>query len=341
LIDVLRHAFMITSFVFVMMLVVEYLNILTDGAWRRRLARSAWGQYIFAAALGVLPGCLGSFAVVAMYSHRVMSLGAVVAAMIATSGDESFLMLAMFPARAVHVFAILFGLGIVGGALTDAIARRSNLGVSLECPGLEIHEEHRCSRFPRGEIVRQWKSCTPARGILAVVLVAIVIAIVTGQVGPPEWNWIRQTLLLASAVALFIVATVHDHFLEEHLWEHIARKHIPRIFLWTLGALMAMYVLTEHMAFDVESAAGKGRFILLFTACLVGLIPQSGPHMIFVTLFAKGAIPVSILLANSIVQEGHGMLPLLADSRKAFFVIKAIKFAIGLVVGVTALMAGY
>ena len=32
-----------------------------------------------------------------MYSHRVLSLGAVVTAMIATSGDEAFVMLAMIP----------------------------------------------------------------------------------------------------------------------------------------------------------------------------------------------------------------------------------------------------
>jgi hypothetical protein len=332
---------MIASFVFVMMLVIEYLNILTAGTWRKQLSRSAWGQYLFAAALGVLPGCLGAFAVVAMYSHRVMSLGAVVAAMIATSGDESFVMLALYPARAAMIFAILFALGIAGGAITDAIAKRRDLEEALECAGLEIHDEHQCSVFPRNEIVRQWKECSPARGILAVVLLAIIIAIVTGQVGPTEWNWIKETLLIASVVALFIVATVHDHFLEEHLWKHIAKKHMPRIFLWTFGVLVAMYILTEHLEFDIEAAAGKGRFALLFMACLIGLVPQSGPHMIFVTLFAKGAIPISILIANCIVQEGHGMLPLLADSRKGFIVIKLIKFAIGMLVGVAALMTGY
>jgi hypothetical protein len=332
---------MIASFVFVMMLVVEYLNVLTAGAWRRQLSRSTWGQYLFASALGVLPGCLGAFAVVAMYSHRVMSLGAVVAAMIATSGDESFVMLAMYPERAALIFSILFVLGIVCGALTDAVAKRHGLGESLQCAGLEIHEENRCSCFPKGEIARQWSACSPARGILAIVLLLIIIAILTGQVGPAEWNWIKQTLLVASAVALFIVATVHDHFLEEHLWEHIAKKHMPRIFLWTLGVLVLMHILTEHLDLDIEAAAGRGRFVLLLMACLVGLIPQSGPHMIFVTLFAKGAIPISILLANSIVQEGHGMLPLLADSRRGFIVIKLIKFAIGMLVGVSAFMTGY
>lgn len=35
--DSLSHAMMITGFVFVMMLVIEYLNVLTEGIWQRGL----------------------------------------------------------------------------------------------------------------------------------------------------------------------------------------------------------------------------------------------------------------------------------------------------------------
>ncbi len=41
------------------------------------------------------------------------------------------------------------------------------------------------------------------------------------------------------------------------------------------------------------------------------------------------------------VQDGHGMLPMLADSRREFVVIKAINFAVGLVIGAAALAVGY
>jgi hypothetical protein len=340
MIGILRQALLITGFVFVMMVVIEYLNILTAGVWRKRLSRNRWGQYVLASALGFLPGCLGAFAVVAMYSHGVVTFGAVVAAMIATAGDESFVMLALFPVRAVQLFAALFVLGIVGGAVADLFKRRFGISDSFECEDLVIHD-HTCACFPRGEILKQWRECIPARGILTVALGLSIVAIMTGQVGPQEWNWIRQTLLVVSAVALFIVATVHDHFLEDHMWNHIAKKHIPRIFLWTFGALAVFYVLTEHLDISLETIAGRGRYVLLLTACLVGLIPQSGPHMIFVTFYAKGAMPISILLANSIVQEGHGLLPLLADSKRSVLAIKIFKFILGLVVGTAALAAGY
>ena len=45
LLGVVRHALMITSFVFVMMLVIEYVNVLTQGAWQQKLTRHRWGQY--------------------------------------------------------------------------------------------------------------------------------------------------------------------------------------------------------------------------------------------------------------------------------------------------------
>jgi hypothetical protein len=73
--------------------------------------------------------------------------------------------------------------------------------------------------------------------------------------------------------------------------------------------------------------------IILILAVLIGVIPESGPHLIFVTLFINGSIPFGTLLASSIVQDGHGALPLLAESKKSFFFAKAINIFIGLVVG--------
>jgi hypothetical protein len=40
------------------------------------------------------------------------------------------------------------------------------------------------------------------------------------------------------------------------------------------------------------------------------------------------------------VQDGHGSLPLLAETRKGFFLIKAINIAVGLIVGLIGIFAG-
>lgn len=339
MLDIAKHAFMITGFVFVMMLVVEYVNVLTRGAWEERLRDRRWLQYVLAVMLGASPGCLGAFAVVAMYSHGSVGFGAVVAAMIATSGDEAFVMLAMIPKQSLVLFGLLAITAFAAGALTDLGVGRHADWPSRICGELELHDDEACQCFARGAIVDQWKQCSPARGILTVALALFVVALVAGEVGPPTWNWIRLTLLLTSGVALFIVVTVPEHFLEEHLWRHVALTHAPRVFLWTLGALIGMYYLVEGM--HLENALWEGKWLVLLVACLVGLVPESGPHLIFLTLYAQGSVPFSVLLAGSIVQDGHGMLPMLAHSRQGFVLVKGINLVAGLATGATAMALGY
>ncbi len=327
---------MITGFVFVMMLVIEYANVLTSGTWQQGLTRSRWGQYLLAALLGATPGCLGAFAVVTMYSHRMISLGAVVAAMIATSGDESFVMLAMIPREAVLLTGILFVIGVLSGFITDGLVSRIGFLKTDVCESLQVHDFENCECYPRGKILAQWKSFSPFRTILALVLGSFVVFTAVGQIGPAEWDWVRISILVVSGLALFIVATVPDHFLEEHLWNHVARKHVPRIFLWTFGTLLVMQFLLGQLNLE-----GETPWVGLGSASFVGLIPESGPHIVFVVLFAKGTIPFSILLASSIVQDGHGMLPMLAHSRKTFFLVKLINLVIGGSIGAIVLLVGW
>ncbi len=139
---------------------------------------------------------------------------------------------------------------------------------------------------------------------------------------------------MTSLASLVIVLIVPDHFLREHLWGHIIKKHFLKILLWTFGALLVIHFLLDDL--NLEGWLDRNFLIVLFIAVLVGLIPESGPHLIFVTLFFKGAIPFSILLANSIVQDGHGALPLFAESKRSFFLMKLINMIIGIVAGLVA-----
>lgn len=337
--DSLPHALMITGFVFVMMLVIEYLNVLTQGVWQHGLRGSRWRQYLLATLLGATPGCMGAFAVVALYSHRVVSLGAVVAAMIATSGDESFVMLTMIPGTAGLIFLILLLVGIVAGVITDSLLGDKIAEWSAVPHEFDLHEDESCECFPKGQIVKQWKECSLSRGVLMLVLVLFILGLLAGHLGPPAWNWIRITLLLTSSAGLFIVTTVPDHFLETHLWEHVAKTHVPRVFLWTFSALIFMHLLVDQ--FHLSGWMQGNPLIMLLAACVVGLVPESGPHLVFLTLYTQSAVPFSVLLASSIVQDGHGMLPLLADSRGIFFRVKAINLTAGLTLGFVGYVFGW
>jgi len=252
MINVLNHALMITGFVFVMMLLIEYINVLTAGGWQQKVAEHKWGQYLLAAILGAIPGCLGAFTIATMYSHGILSIGSVVAAMIATSGDESFVMLAMIPEQAIVITVILFAVGIFAGSLTDFFIKRWKISQPTIEHSLAVHVEEKCQCFPgSGIIIKQWKACTPSRGILTGFILILILAIISGEIGPPTWDWMRITILVVSTLSFFIVITVPDHFLEEHLWNHVALKHLPRVFIWTFGTLLVMHVL--HTMFMMPS----------------------------------------------------------------------------------------
>ena len=147
-----------------------------------------------------------------------------------------------------------------------------------------------------------------------------------------EADWIRIILIVLFVAILIIVIVAEEHFLEEHLWQHVIKVHLPKIFFWTFGVILCLTILNNYV--NIHDLIDSKPFIVLLIAILIGLIPQSGPHLIFLILFANGDLPLGIFLANSIVQDGHGALPLLAESRKAFFVSKGIKIGLAVILGI-------
>lgn len=125
--------------------------------------------------------------------------------------------------------------------------------------------------------------------------------------------------------------TVPNHFIKKHIWEHIVKMYLPRIFLWVLGTLIFMHFLMSYI--DIQTWISTNMFVVLLVAVLIGSIPESGPHLSFVTLFAQGSIPLSILLASSISQDGHGMLPLLAEAKKSFLAVKLVNMTYAFIEG--------
>ncbi|MGM0440437.1 MAG: putative manganese transporter [Chlamydiota bacterium] len=337
MLETLQETLMITGFVFVMMLLIEYINVLTKGHWRSWLSNNKWQQYLLATLLGILPGCLGAFAVVSMYNHCLLSLGAVVATMIATTGDGAFLMFALIPKTTLFINIALFIIAILSGWAIDKISRRWKVLPAPSCDVMAIHREERCRIFPSSQqFWEQWRSCNLARIFLTLIIIALTGSLILGYIGPQSWNYLKITLLAIYLLALFMVATVPTHFLKEHLWHHVTLKHLPRMFLWILGSLTALHFLQENL--EITNLINHNLWIVLLLACIIGIIPESGPHLIFITLYAKGIVPFSILFASSIVQDGHGMLPLLADSRKSFIFVKGVNFIIGLTLGALLLI---
>lgn len=330
---------MISGFVFIMMVLIEYINVQSKGLWQKHLTGSKWKQYLISGVLGAIPGCLGAFVVVALYTHQLVSLGAVVATMIATSGDEAFVMFAMFPRQAALLTLILLLIGILAGYLTDKMFKVKGIVKELSEHSLVLHEDNNCKCFQKDQFWPQLVHPSLARLAIAAGIISLIIGLMTGLLSGNAEMWVKITLMISFTFVLFIVGTVPDHFLEKHIWDHIVKVHLPRIFLWVFGILVGMHFLNHF--FNVEAWISNNMWAVLVIAVLLGMIPESGPHLVFVTLFASGTIPFSILMANSISQDGHGMLPMLAESKKTFLIVKVINIAYALVAGAAGLFFGF
>jgi hypothetical protein len=335
IIEVVKNTIMITSFVLVIMLLIEYINVKSKGSWIKGIEKRQWLQYIICSALGIIPGCVGAFAVVSMYIHNLVSFGALLSALIVTFGDEAFVMFALMPLATLKLCAIILVIGLIGGFIADKLIKarllKPNIKLHLEIHNIETDEKI----FDFKNILSHLRNMSFARGALLGGIFLIIVGIVAGEFNESNahssWYWEQISFFVVMIIGLFIILTVSEHFLEDHLWKHLFKKHFVRIFLWTFGTLLFIHIFNSYLHWDAWIKSNQ--LIILVLAVLIGIIPESGPHLIFVTLFLENAIPFTTLLASSIVQDGHGALPLLAESKRSFFLAKAINILIGLIVG--------
>jgi hypothetical protein len=128
-------------------------------------------------------------------------------------------------------------------------------------------------------------------------------------------------------------------FLREHVLDHIILEHAPRLFLWIFIPLFIIDTVT--LGFDFSSyVSGMSVLVLIIFAALVGVIPESGPHLVFVILYSRGLIPLPVLIVNTLSQDGHGLLPLLSHSFKDTVYVQIFTTVFSLAVGILLYMAG-
>lgn len=382
IIEIFRNSIYIAGLVIIMMLVIEYFNVATRGHQFTKVQKSPARQVLIGAILGLIPGCMGGFAAVSLFSHNIFGFGALLATMISDTGDETFVMFSAFPQYALLIKAITFTLGVIAGMVVNIVVQKRQGSMSLGYNydhELEIHEHAEHTGHFWNNVRNNIKKLSGVRLIVVLAILFFILSLVTGQMehdhskhemteteylcdehssmedfpcenhehihnshdGSFFFNeyWINILFAIFALGALFIVLGSDEHFFTEHIMHHVIYKHLLRIFLWTFGSLLAIYGLSLFVGFDQWLHENKLTMLLL--AIGVGLIPQSGPHIVFISLFMSGQIGLSVLLANSIVQNGHSGLPLLAASRKSFVKVKLIGAFIALIVGLLGYFIGF
>lgn len=337
----------------VMMLIIEYVNVISGGQRLQNLQNSRFKQLIVAASLGLIPGCIGGFAIVSLFTHGIVNFGALTAVMIVSLGDEAFMMFAAMPETSIVIVFLLFIIAVFTGFIINLFVKKS------PAPDYRNHFEIQthANKNIYGNILQNLKNITYQRIILIAGTAVFIVGILSGLLNHSHETqfagencmhhlnhvfnerWLNIIFAIISIATLFVIIKVDDRFLNSHFWGHIIKKHFLKILVWTLGALFVIYFLLHFI--NINEWTSNNRISVLLFALIVGFIPESGPHIIFIVLFMNGSIPFSVLLANSFVQDGHSALPLLAESKKGFIYMKLIKLAIGIIIGFTGILAGF
>jgi hypothetical protein len=302
------------------------------------------------ALLGVSPGCGGAIVLMPLYARGRVSYGTVVAALAATMGDSSWVVMAADPGFALRIHALLFAVGLVTGYVVDALGV-DPVGAPAR-PPTEARPRPEALPVPaRGPAMATafWGLTTPA----FLVSVPVVFQMLDPQRLTGMLRGLDPYLILGVAgtlVAAVIFAAGRGRFADDTVETAHARsvrqtlRHAAHeasfVTVWVAVAYVAWAAFTRTTGVDgselpLIGAAG------VIAGALVGLIPGCAVQIVFTGLYVSGGIPLPTLAANAISQDGDALIPLAALRRRSAALATVITTIPALVVGMALLVLGF
>ncbi len=336
-------------FVGAMLLFFGYLNYRAAGGVIDAIRRHKRFQVLIGAALGTSPGCGGAIFVMPLYLRGTVTYGTVIATLIATMGDSSFVIISKMPRQAVYIHLISLVVGILAGYAIDAFGigarlvrptqattpagRRSSAGrwphlghSAGDSIGEALHPDgHEVPGTLGYEITHRgyglyWLVC-------AVGFVLGVILLTQQDVSRWLGFDLNRVVGLAGLALSVIWLVAGRHGLADDTHAEFEEKvaSLKETFIhdahetafvtfWVFVAYAAYELFMHFTQLDLQAlVAQAGVLPVVATAC-IGLIPGCGPQIIIVTLYTEGVIPFSALVAHTLSQDGDALFPIIAMS---------------------------
>ena len=363
----LADAFMqVGVFVALMLALFGYVQYRTGDRLTRFLAARWRSAPLIGALLGVTPGCGGAILVMPLYLRGTVSFGTVVAALVATMGDASFVILAADLELALWLHGLLLVAGIATGYLTDALGIAPRVPVpdhARPAPGAaRIASVGAAEAFPpRPAAVGPVTPLEPLpRAFWALAAAGLVfgLPVVTGVtdgatlartfagVDPYLWAGVAGTLT-AAVVLLRSGAGLGDDTLasmEEKrgsvagMLRHGARE-TSFVTSWVAVAYLVTTWVIQLGGVDLGATVAAAGIVGVLIGAGIGLIPGCAVQVVLTGLYVSGLVPFATLAANALSQDGDALFPLLMMDRRSSLVATVLTTVPGVAIGSALLVA--
>jgi len=325
-------------FVGAMLLFFGYLNYKYAGGLIRTIQKHKRLQVIFGAILGASPGCGGAIFVMPLFLRGTVTSGTAVATLISTMGDSSFVIISRMPEQAIYIHAISFVAGIACGYLVDALGLRHELAEA----------RHASTRRTKPPSVARSPHVGHEAGDNVGRALHSRVREVPGRLG---YEARIVGLFGAGLSVLWLIAGHHTIADDTHaeLEEKLASlkemlihnaHETSFVTFWVFVAYSAYALFMHWSQLDLRAIVDQaGVWSIIATAC-VGLIPGCGPQILTVTLYTKGVIPFSALVAHTLSQDGDALFPVLAMSPRAALWLTIMTTVPAVAIGVVFYLMG-
>jgi hypothetical protein len=335
----LADAFMeVGVFVAVLVALVGWLRWRQGDRVGEVLARHARWAPLLGAMLGVSPGCAGAILVMPLFARGSVSFGTVVAALVATMGDSSWIVIAHDPVFALRIHALLFVVGTCTGYLVDTVGLRprARATVPVAVPAR--------SPVPTPVVAGLGSGPTAFWGLSgagSLVAVPVAFQLVDAPALTALAGGLDPYLLIGVAGTLTALAVVvharryprvagTDTSLRGILGD--GARETSMVVVGVAVAYVVWEVVRAVTGFDGSQLALGGVVGVLIGAC-VGLIPGCAVQIAFTSLYLVGAMPLPTLVANALSQDGDALLPLIPLDRRGALLATVVTTVPGLAVG--------
>ena len=111
-----------------------------------------------------------------------------------------------------------------------------------------------------------------------------------------------------------------------------ATRETAQVTVWVTAAFLAYEVLVAATGVD-PGMLPLGGLLGVVIGAAIGLVPGCGAQIVVTTLFVQGVVPLPVLVANALSQDGDALFPMLAHDRRAAVLATVVSTVPGVLAG--------